>query len=795
MAENGIGLSFWADTSNFDEASKRYENRVKRIEEATQQAASKINSSFAKISDAAKKPANTIHETTQVTIKDLRDIRWGIITLMFYFRSATEIISKSWQLMTDVINKSAQQLTTDTLGKAFEVNAKSIASSMQQATEGALSYQQALAAVNAAMIADQGTFASEYVNLWKSAEVGAALSGAKTIDVFTELVKALEEGDAAAIDAVLPFAQAEEAMQNYALSTGRSVDQLSSLEKAQVSIQTVQKATNNALANGAQAAVDERRSFESLSAAADQLKEALFAAADVSGSISSASDTLAYSLETVTKVGVMAIASLNAMFALYDSFASRIATLPNLLELMFGGPASWGKLANNFGALAKDIAGGGLTMAMDDMMAAFKTSFEAGAEAMGLLNNELDQTPSYIDKINSNPIELDLDPLVDQLMAYEDLVSRHLEKLNEIERSYQRDLETASKKYNDTVRDIERSSQTDRDRAWRKYHNDVQDAQRDANRQLEQDAEKHRLEMLYAQLEYLNRMTQSERMYLYERSKLVAEGDVLAIEDLDARHALEQQAEQENYDLQVKRMEDMYALQRKEMEQALRDQIESLKRALQEQLAEIDAREQERKAAAKENYEQDREQAKQERAQRLAEEEADYAASLKAWAQHWADMQKQTELSSQQIANIIRDYFGDGAVADQILKDFNERAQQYLKLKMQLSTSLSGTGGGNSGTSYSDLVRGNTPSRYRTRAFGGTDIVSRPTMFMAGEAYRPEMVSVSPLQQSGGAIRLSWDGSAIPVNGTGNMSGMDLTGLGDAIAQGIVMNMGNALRR
>jgi hypothetical protein len=73
---------------------------------------------------------------------------------------------------------------------------------------------------------------------------------------------------------------------------------------------------------------------------------------------------------------------------------------------------------------------------------------------------------------------------------------------------------------------------------------------------------------------------------------------------------------------------------------------------------------------------------------------------------------------------------------------------------------------------------------------GGSGITTEPTVFVTSENYQPERFSFTPLGGSvGGSVTHQWGGGSIPVHGTGELSGMDLNEIGDAIAQGLMTEL------
>jgi hypothetical protein len=257
------------------------------------------------------------------------------------------------------------------------------------------------------------------------------------------------------------------------------------------------------------------------------------------------------------------------------------------------------------------------------------------------------------------------------------------------------------------------------------------------------------------------RQMQSERLYHYEREQLVAEGDVLAIEDLDARYELEQQAQQEQHDLRLRQMEESFQLQQRLQEQAMQEQLRNLQIALQEQLHEIEMRRQEREREAEQGYQEDLEEAKEAQRERRAEEQRAYQRRLEDWAAHWAEMVATTTLESQQVIEVLRNYFGPGAVADSIIQSFVQRANQYLDLQVRVRDAIGSGGGG-----------------------GGSPYVPLPPLPPAGNPFTTPSYN-APNTMTPQSVVIN-GGNPITVRGEGDFANADMTEVGRSISDEII---------
>lgn len=363
-----------------------------------------------------------------------------------------------------------------------------------------------------------------------------------------------------------------------------------------------------------------------------------------------------------------------------------------------------------------------------------------------------------------------------------------------------------------------------REKALASYYKNIEKAQRAAQKQEANNAAQHALEMEYAQRRYNLTLLQNERLYLYNRGQLVAEGDVLAIDDLDARYELEKQAQKENFDLQMQQAEAMYRLQARIQREAMRDSIAELQLGLREQLAEIEANRRDQVTEAQQTAAE--KQAEAEKAatealakeqlamqEQLAEQEKAHDERLADLAEYLAEFGQKLGFSYADTLSLAQNYFGVDGDFDTLFKNEWERQASYTEIftaaiqrmvansVAQLNVlgtkirSIAAAGGGSGG--FSGNVRTNpTGSRPYAYAYGGEFVTSTPTPIMVGER-GPERVVVQPLSPIGvgGNVSMSWKGGPIPINATGSMSGADMGGVGESIAQNLVVEMNNAIRR
>jgi DNA repair exonuclease SbcCD ATPase subunit len=203
-------------------------------------------------------------------------------------------------------------------------------------------------------------------------------------------------------------------------------------------------------------------------------------------------------------------------------------------------------------------------------------------------------------------------------------------------------------------------------------------AQEDFEREMKQSSERFQLDQL-----------QSQRRYEYERAHLVAEGDTLAIEQLDELYKLEQQEAAENENLQQRQAQENFDAQIKDMETAAQDLLSELSSGLEEQLIEQEQayREQlvqqqeanaERLAEMAADFADQQRLEDEDRQLAAQRQEEDYRRQLADLGANLADQLREHEIGSFDIAQLLELYYGPGGLSDQILEGFHEREQERI---------------------------------------------------------------------------------------------------------------------
>jgi hypothetical protein len=731
-----MGLVFTVDDEEFVRKMDKYNQRLDAAAQATDRA-TKV------MSKSQKDSAKDTETASEKQIKQLRNLRWEIITVMFYFRTASRIIASAWENVNASVESAMTRSGLEAVAKTYGRDAQQVVTALKSITDGALSTRQALLAVQQGMIADQGRFVGEYAQLWQVAETASLVTGGETIDLFGELVEAIDTADAELLDSTTTYTNAQEALEEYADSQNSTVDALTKAEKTQVLLNEVYNETQTVLDNGGQSALEYRRSVEGLTGAWQDLVDTFVQVGGVTDAVGGFFDFLNKRLRTAAELFVL-------MQASYEGFKSAIRTTVQTLP-------KW---------VAPDILREEDAPGIRDIYEAFRQgygdTFQRGAEILGTFNEQGDETINTLNRIQEEASEgIEFDDAFSQFLDYENMVRDHQQRLEEIDADYQDDRLDAWDTYQDKLADASRIATRDRARAIRSYNRRVAQLRRRQQQQEQGRLEKHLQQMEHERQKFRMRQMQSERLYHYEREQLVAEGDVLAIEDLDARYELEQQAQQEQHDLRLRQMEESFQLQQRLQEQAMQEQLRNLQIALQEQLHEIEMRRQEREREAEQGYQEDLAEAKEAQRERRAEEQRAYQRRLEDWAAHWAEMVATTTLESQQVIEVLRNYFGPGAVADSIIQSFVQRANQYLDLQVRVRDAIGSGGGG-----------------------GGSPYVPLPPLPPAGNPFTTPSYN-APNTMTPQSVVIN-GGNPITVRGEGDFANADMTEVGRSVSDEII---------
>ena len=572
-----------------------------------------------------------------------------------------------------------------------------------------------------------------------------------------------------------------------------------------------------ALMDGLKTLYENTAEYQRLTAATDQFGVALALAVAPADTAAQSMETLAEAVEWFNMAMIKASATTSAGIRFYVS----------LIEVYIEASTRLYELSRGVETTEDDIRSL-LAQPFIAWMERFNSRVESGAAA---LDDAGDAATNYTSQIRS---------MISVMRRWEQASAAIAAQAGEIETAYQQavgtalgDLAVSQMKIQtdlaDSITTIHQKAAKDRAQAIRDSQRNIERTVRQSQDNLAKMQEQHAIQMAHTRQKHNLSMVQTERQYQYQRNQLIAEGDVLALEDLDARYELEQEARDENFAMQERQAEELFQMQMRYQEQAIREQVAALRDGLTEQLREIKAREDEEIAAAREAAAEKEAQAKEEYASALTDaeaaaieqreaQEAEQQKLLESTAQTLADMVANTDLTTQQVLDAWHAVNGPDQALDQLVKQFVARDEEWTRQIGEAwgaaaDTSLAAakrltdgwatslgliTAQANAAAAaVAAIGGGGLPGGRGTRRvpprghqYGGDEVVTTPTTMLVGEA-GPERVVVNPLSSIGnlgGSFGLGWHGGPIPVQGSG-LQGADTSGMGDAIAQGLLVEL------
>lgn len=789
-----VTIEYDAQTSLAEKKLKALEERVKaqeavyntlsrRAQRAAKQAADASEGASKRSKKANKERAESAENAAKKEIKWLHQTRWDIITLMFYYRLLSAAARTAYKLIQESLETGAERAGARVLARSYGLDLGGLAEQFRAITGNVIDEREAIQAVQQGMLQDQGQFAGHYVELWRAAMIGGAATTEDAKDMFSSFIEALAQGDAEVIDSQTNIYQAQLAVQKYAESVGVTVKELDPLIKAQVIYNAIMDETDRLAAAGGDALLTQDAALKSVASSWQILRDVVGTVGKELLGTGSSLDTINSLLTTMSQL--MIIVSANAAH-----FKANIELLqPGKVPLGVGGPA-----VMTIRAIWALVSPQGIRERRGEETPeeAYNRVMTRGAEALGFFQDQVDNANRTYERFReSEEKNVDYTSIVDQIEKRSELFEDHARRIDEIEKSRTARIEKIEKDHEAAMLRIHRDAFSDRLEAARDYSRRVRESTAQFNLRERQELEDHLRDLRQKEEQYQLDRLHDQAMYNYERMMLVAEGDVLAIEDLDARFKLEQDAASDNHKVQQRQRQEDYEDEKRQRREQFDLELKEMLDAYQERLREISIREQElideqiqkRYEAlqeAQDIYEED-----------LRQEQDRHDESLLEWDRYWAVLAERTELGADAITKIIQAYFGEGGEADQITQNFMDR---WLE-RQQMLTNIQSIAPGRSTASTGPTTLFRTPPegaggeilRYwqyaqRGYQFGGSGVARRPMLLPIGET--PERFTVEPLASTGHQIALSWTGGPIPVQGSG-LQGANLSGLGDAIAQGL----------
>ncbi len=744
-----IGIEVLLNDADFQQKLRRFLRGVHQMEDIIDQLAQKSE-------QGDRRRARSAQSASDKITRAIRQLRWEMMAMLFFMRMARRTWDAIWTGMGEAAERGSERMGIRALARTMETDLGSTAMAIRELANEAMSVQDSFRVVLQGLLVDQGQFSDEYARLWEAARVAAVTGMTDAEDAFESFVTDLVDGTGAATDAISPIYQVRNALEEYAMATGRTVQMLSQQEAAHITLQQIYKTTNTLLDNGAREALEYAEAWEQVQGRLEELKDVFHVFVGDSGFLNLLNNLATSATKSLAILG-------SAIGAVRDTIRGGGTEFDTTV---------WGEI---------------MAAARGDPSEAFARHMKRYAETLGLFQDEVDKSKIDYEQLRVEPTDpADLSPIVDHLLKRERLVEDHLYRVEQIEARHRARQAKIESRYNKTVAKAQRDAQRQRDRAMRNYNRQRRRQERQNLNRLAKLEEEYNLRLEQNRREFHLRDLQTQALYAYERSRLVAYGDVLGIEDLDARYALEKEAREQNFKEQQRQERENYELRLKWLQEAMALQMEALRQALDDQLEEIDIREEERMAEAAERRKEELAAAEEARAQQLEAEKRQHTRSLEQWDQYWIKLAEKFKMGLSDVQAILQHFFGAESGFSTLMENFLSQWERYISYLTQLQHLMGSIRRGASAPmpGLPPTAPVGSPSG-RPYQYGGSGIFSRPSLIRVGEGHQPEMVNVRPIG-SNVSMTLSWGGGAIPIQGSG-LEGADLTGVGDTIAQGIVV--------
>jgi hypothetical protein len=514
------------------------------------------------------------------------------------------------------------------------------------------------------------------------------------------------------------FYNAETAMQEYAASVGKAVDEVDRSARQQVILNRIQETTNDLMETSVGDAVEQEEALQAIADAWLEMRDAMVQVMgeDWAGFLSDIADAL-------HNIAVSTFAYITGLKALYISIDSieldpmRVGT--ELADRLLAGEDVGSAL---YKALGGDELDERLDRLVDDVVwPAFERlgfiTDQAADEVEDSNEKIADSTEDMADKVQNQTEQVNeyLDRMVD---AYRD-AARRIEDLD-VERMDRR--EDAWTSYFDKEEDI-----------WTDYYDSLEDLQDKVNRDNADAYEDYQQKLTDIAREYADRRWEIQQDFRMTMWEAVGERDALAafraqmqrdfeLQKLDRWYARQREEAGENYEEQLEDNQDYLADKRKQIEKDRRRSLRDAERHRRRELRDI-------------NTYYNRQ-----------------LRDINTWLRRKVED--------------INDWWDAQYRTERAWESYDLQAQQnYLTNKLQqwiwFYNSLSGMSVEmpavpESPPGYNPNNPWSGPYDMYGYAKGGAFIANRPTPIMVGEGAYPEMVQITPMGgQSSGSMRMN----------------------------------------
>lgn len=758
LQEAGVDLA----AKNF----QRYMKELRAIDKAQQQTFAKgmkissvEASRFTKKLDVAAQAARRLANETKKTnaaqrnwITSLAELSQSGIPQMI-----VQVGRAGFELAKGAASFKAQRTGLDNLAGSYGQVGSEIVQAMQKASRGVLSNTEIVLAANKALLLGVAKTPEEFANVTETAiTLGRAmgLTAKEGIDQFTT---ALGRRSLLILDNFgITARQVKEEMESLAqVQFGAAFEDLDEGRKQVLFMSAALKVAEKSAAAIGTEAGDAAASFERLNAQTENLKLVLGEAI-----LPSMLRFVELSNEVVVSAQ-KASALLGATAARLDAFLSAIE-LPDLNQMLAGGQLG----------IIKGLADVVTEGIFDPEK--FEAAAEAGQEAFNKRFKELARPLGVSFAGDEAGIDASTDAMTANAEAAEedakeiDQLGQSIKQAERLYLAFAQAQEDADRRLRRQQAKQGKTQRKERDKLLQQQAGELEDFEADRLDQIadaEEDIRKTKKEAaeqqkndqkrLHQQLKQaqerfdLSRLQSSRRFQLQDK-RLLAAGDVLALQQLREDNALQQKEAEENFNLDQRQTKDSAKTTQQEKAKDLQSRVTDLKNSLDEQRAEL-------LKGFDDEFTQLQEAQAEQRAQTLlsyqeSQEDAqiNQQRQLEALGRSMAEQKDVTQEGAENVAGELETIFGQDGVASTIMAGFADRTnsefatlfQSLQKEAEEFSDELAANPiylplAGQQRKPLHLPLAGQVPSMHEGGVVPGQVGVERPIMALGGERVLP----------------------------------------------------------
>lgn len=355
---------------------------------------------------------------------------------------------------------------------------------------------------------------------------------------------------------------------------------------------------------------------------------------------------------------------------------------------------------------------------------------------------------------DTSALKFNRDALDDAAAGNEELVkslAKYGAELLDLRADINRQVEELQAGHNERLADLTAQAAQQSAQVIANSQRDLQKVYDETDQAINERRAEHNQEQLRDLEDFLRSERRAREDHLYTLGQAVAARDARQIVDERLRYQRERQRAGEDFNVNRQRAGEDFSQELEDLRQAETERANEITNRRAEQLAAIEANLEQQ--ASKENAAYAEQQAKLEAA--MEERLATIARGLGGQL----EMEDET---AEQILNLLASVYGSDGSATQILEEFAQRRRAILDLTADLEQQAAADQTSSTG------ARGMPPARdVPGFAAGGSFTASRPTLIAVGEGFRPERVTITPVNgistnRTEGAFDVNVNFSGVP---------------------------------